>query len=165
MKNLLFSLLFCLPLAAQTGFKIQGNDIIWQGVFSTENGNILAILDREPNLKIGTFMDSMYKGEADEVQNTCDGGTGLMKNKIKFDFVILEDPAGYVVKVKNLRIIEKYGPMQSRTIAKPCERYFMADGKINTQPNASENMACLDRFFSGLFGIQPESVGTALTSN
>ena len=165
MKTLLLSLLFCLPALAQTGFKTEGNDIIWQGVFSTEDANILAVLDRDPNLKISNFMDSMYKGQADEVQNTCDGGTGLMKNKIKFDFVILQDPAGYVVKVRNLRIIEKFGPMQAKTIAKRCEKYFMDNGKINTQPTATQNMTCMDRFFTGLFGTQPQINEKAITSN
>jgi len=165
MKTLLLSLIFSLPALAQTGFKIEGNDIIWQGVFSTEDANILSVLDRDPNLKITNFMDSMYKGQADEVQNTCNGGTALMNNKIKFDFVILQDPAGYVVKVRNLRIIEKFGPMQATTIAKRCEKYFLANGKISTQPNASENMACMDRFFTGLFGTQPKVNEKAITSN
>ncbi|WP_154652567.1 hypothetical protein [Flavobacterium rivuli] len=165
MKTLLLSLLLCFPVMAQTGFKTEGNNIIWQGVFSTENANILAVLDRDPNLKISNFMDSMYKGQADDVQNTCNGGTGIMKNKIKFDFVILQDPAGYVVKVRNLRIIEKFGPMQAKTIAKRCEKYFMDNGQLNTQPNAAENMACMDSFFSNLFGIQPAVSNTSITSN
>jgi hypothetical protein len=165
MKTLLLSLLFCIPAIAQTGFKTEGNNIIWQGVFSTENADILAVLDRDPNLKIGSFMDSMYKGKADDVQNTCDGGTALMKNKIKFDFVILQDPAGYVVKVRNIRIIEKFGPLQAKTVATRCELYFMDNGKINTQPNAADNISCMDRFFTGLFGTQPEASGTAITSN
>lgn len=167
MKKLLLSLLFCLPVFAQTGFKTEGNDIIWQGVFSTETANIVAVLDKAPNLKVGTFIDNMYKGTGDGVQNTCNGGTGLMKNNLKFDFVILVDAAGYVVKVRNIKIIEKYGPMQAKTIANKCEKYFMTGNKISTQPNASENMACMDRFFTGLFSTtaQPQAEKPAVTSN
>jgi len=166
MKNLILSLLFCLPVFAQTGFKTEGKDIIWQGVFSTETANIVSVLDKEPNLKVGAFMDNMYKGMGDEVQNTCNGGTGLMKNNLKFDFVILVDPAGYVVKVRNIRILEKYGPMQAKTIANKAEKYFMAGTQLSTQPNASENMACMDRFFTGLFSTeQPKSEQPVITSN
>lgn len=166
MKTLLLSLLFCLPVLAQTGFKTEGNDVIWQGVYSTENANIVSVLDKEPNLKVGGFMDNMYKGMGEDVQNTCNGGTGLMKNKIKFDFVILVDPAGYVVKVRNIKILEKYGPMQAKTMANKAEKYFMAGNKLSTQPNASENMACMDSFFAGLFSAEkPQAEQPVITSN
>ena len=164
MKKLLL-LLFCLPALAQTGFKSDETGLVWQGVFSAENANIAAVLDKDPNLKVGGFLDNMYKGMGDEIQNTCEGGTGLMKNKIKFDFIILSDPNGYVVKVRNLKIIEKYGPMQARTMANPSEKYFMDGNTIKTDNTSQANMACLNNFFTALFSPQPEAKGTALMSN
>jgi hypothetical protein len=166
MKKLILSLLFCLPVFAQTGFKTEGNEVIWQGVFSTETANIVSVLDKEPNLKVGAFIDNMYKGAGEDVQNTCNGGTALMKNKIKFDFVILVDPAGYVVKVRNIKVLEKFGPMQARIMANKVEKYFMAGNKLSDQPNASQNMACMDRFFAGLFSTEtPQSDQPVITSN
>ena len=164
MKKLLL-LLVCLPALAQTSFKTEDKNIVWQGVFSADNANIAAVLDKDPNLKVGVFMDNMYKGAGAEIENTCDGGTALMKNKIKFEFVILTDPNGYVVKVKNLKIIEKFGPMQARTVASPAEKYFMASGALKTDTTAQTNMSCLNNFFTSLFSPLPESAGTALTSN
>ena len=165
MKKLLLSLLFCIPVFAQTGFKAEANEIIWEGVFNQENANVVTLLDRDPNLKVTTFIDNTYKGKADDVQNTCNGGTGLMKNKVKFEFVVIQDPEGYVVRVSKLKIIEKFGPLQSKTVANRCEKYFLIDNTLNPEPNATENMACLDRFFTGLFGTQPSAGETAITSN
>ncbi|MXN93099.1 hypothetical protein GR160_17875 [Flavobacterium sp. Sd200] len=166
MKSFILLFLFSLPLVAQTGWKAEGADIIWEGVFTTDKANIVSVLDKSPNLKVGSFIDNMYKGVGNEVQNTCNGGTALMKNNLKFEFIILVDPAGYVVKVRNIKIIEKYGPMQAKTIANRCEKYFMAGNKISTQPNATENMACMDRFFTGMFSVNPQPAqGTVITSN
>ena len=165
MKKLLL-LLMCLPAFAQTGFKAEGKDVVWEKAFSTDNANIVAILDRNPNLKVAGFMDNMYKGMAFEVQNTCDGGTGLMKNPVKFDFIVLTDPAGYVVKIRNLKILEKYGPMQSRTRANPSENYFMDGETLKTEGVAQQNMECLGNFLSALFAPPTEMESpTSLTSN
>lgn len=167
MKKLLL-LLFCLPALAQTGFKADGKDIIWQKSFSAESADIASILDRNPNLKVGGFMDNMYKGMAMDIKNTCTGGTGLMENHIKFDFVILTDPAGYVVKVRNLKILEKYGPLQSRIRANPAENYFMDGEALKTEGVAEQNMVCLDSFLASLFAPSTEIQApnpTAVTIN
>jgi len=164
-KLLLLLLLACLPAFAQTGFKVEDKALIWQGVFSASNADVSAIFDKDPNLKVSGFIDNMYKGMADDVQNTCDGGTVLMKNKMKFDFVILTDPNGYVVKVRNLKIIEKFGPMQTRTVAKIAESYFVDGGNLKADNTSQSNMACLNNFFAGLFTPGPEKIGTSLTSN
>ena len=164
MKKLLL-LLVCLPALAQNGFKSDDTGMVWQGVYSAENANIAAVLDKDPNLQVGGFFDNMYKGIGNQIQNTCEGGTGLMKNRIKFEFIVLTDPNGYVVKVRNIKILEKYGPMQTRTVANPAEKYFMEGKVIKTDATSQENMACLNNFLTGLFSPQPQSTGTALTSN
>jgi hypothetical protein len=165
MKKLLL-LLFCLPALAQSGFKADGKDIIWQKSFSAENANIVAMLDRTPNLKVAGFMDNLYRGKALEIKNTCEGGTGLMENPVKFEFTVLTDPAGYVVKVRNLKIIEKYGPMQAKTMANPAEKYFMDGETVKTDGIAQQNMECLDNFFTAMFAAPAEvAEPTALTSN
>jgi len=165
MKTILL-LLFCLPALAQTGFKADGNDIVWQKKFDSQNANIVAMLDRQPGLKVGGFMDNMYKGKGIEVQNTCDGGTGLMKNPLKFSFIILTDPYGYVVKIRDLKILEKYGPMQATTRANPAEKYFMDGDEVKNAGIAQQNMECLDAFLTDMFTPLPEAAeNNALTSN
>lgn len=164
MKKLLL-LLVCLPAFAQTGFKVEDKALVWQGVFSASNADISKIFDKDPNIQVSGFIDNMYKGMANEVQNTCDGGTALMKNKIKFDFVILTDPNGYVVKVRNLKIIEKFGPMQTRTVAKIGESYFVDNGALKTDNTSQANMACVNNFFAALFSPEAEKTGTSLTAN
>ena len=165
MKNLLLLLLFSLPLFAQNGFKADDGNIVWERSFNADSANIIAILDRNPNLKVGAFMDNLYKGVGLDIQNTCNGGTPLMKNNLKFEFVILLTPGSYVVKIRNIKILEKYGPMQAKTMANRCEKYFMAGTQVSTEPNASANMACLDRFLTSLFSPLPETSGKAITSN
>lgn len=165
MKKLLL-LLFCLPALAQTGFKADDGDIVWQKKFDAQDANIVAMLDRQPNLKVGGFMDNMYKGMGVEVQNTCDGGTGLMKNPLKFSFIILTDPYGYVVKIRGLKVLEKYGPMQATTRANPIEKYFMDGNDLKTAGIAQQNMECLDAFLTDIFTPLPEAPqNNALTSN
>lgn len=165
MKKLLL-LLFSLPALAQTGFKVEEKEIIWQKSFSAENINIAAVLDRNPDLKVGGFIDNMYKGMTMAIDNTCNGGTGLMKNQVKFDFIVLTDPAGYVVKIRNLKILEKYGPMQSRVRANPAENYFVDEGVLKTEGIAEQNMQCMDSFLSSLFSPPAEGISpTAMTSN
>jgi len=165
MKKLLLLLLLSFPVFAQNGFKADAGNVVWERSFNADNANIIAILDRNPDLKVGAFMDNLYKGFGVDVQNTCNGGTPLMKNNLKFEFVILLTPGSYVVKIRNIRILEKYGPMQAKTVANRCEKYFMAGTKLSTEPNASSNMACLDRFLTGLFSPLPETSGKAITSN
>lgn len=165
MKKLLL-LLFCLPALAQTGFKADGEDIVWQKKFDAQNANIVAILEKQEGLKVGGFMDNMYKGQGFDVQNTCDGGTGLMKNPLKFSFIILTDPFGYVVKLRNIKVIEKYGPMQARTMANPVEKYFLDGTDLKTEGIAQQNMECLDTFLTEMFSPAPDKPeNTALTSN
>ncbi len=93
-----------------------------------------------------------------------------MKNPVKFKFVIMTDPYGYVVKVTDLKILEKYGPLQSRTMANSAEKYFI-DGDSNelkTDGIWGENLNCLDQFLISVFAPQSGSQtsgSSALTSN
>ncbi|WP_297332969.1 hypothetical protein, partial [Flavobacterium sp.] len=115
---------------AQSNFKVENGQLVWEKTFSAVNPDIVAVLEREPNLKVSSFMDNVYKGSCNDWKGDCDSGSGLMKNNCKFDFLIIVNPDGYTVKVKNVKILEKYGPMQARTIANPCEKYFVEGNSI-----------------------------------
>lgn len=164
MKKIILSLLFSLPVFAQDGFKTEKQELVWEKTFEANNANVAAILDRHPELKISGFIDSAYKGTAAEITNTCQGGSGLMKNNVKFDFIVLVNPDYYVVRVRNLKVLEKYGPMQTRIVANRLEQYFTTNGKLRTDPKASANMQCLDSFLISLFDTVPAQ-GGAITSN
>ena len=71
MKKLLISLLFSIPALAQDGFRANGSSIVWEKSFPADNANIVALLDRQPNLKVASFMDNVYKGKGDQIKNTC----------------------------------------------------------------------------------------------
>lgn len=163
MKKLLFTLLLSTPVFAQDGFRANGPAIVWERSFPADDTNIVALLDKQPNLKVASFMDNMYKGKGIDIQNTCEDGSGLMKNNCKFDFVILVNPDSYVVKVTNLKIIEKFGPMQAKTVANPCEKYLMYNKALKTDDKSSADLNCLDSYLSGVFSVSGTS--TALTSN
>lgn len=167
MKKLLITLLFSIPVIslAQSGFHASSGNIVWERTFPADNANIVALLDKQPNLKVATFMDNVYKGSGDQIRNTCESGSGLMKNDCKFDFLIIVNPDSYVVKVTNLKILEKYGPMQARTVANPCEKYYMSDNTLRTDDRANNDLGCLDNYLSSVFSIGSVAGTGALTSN
>ncbi|PHK35429.1 hypothetical protein VF13_37545 [Nostoc linckia z16] len=164
MKKIILSLLFSIPVFAQDGFKVENNELVWEKTFEANNANIVSVLDRHPELAVSGFIDNAYKGAAKEIANTCQGGSALMKNNVKFDFIILVNPDYYVVRLKNLKVLEKYGPMQTRIIANRMDQYFTSNGVLRTDDKAFGDMQCMDSFLSGVFGII-SSQGGALTSN
>lgn len=146
------------------GFQAEGNNLVWEKHFTANNADIVALLEQEPNLNVNSFMDNVYKGTGDEIRNTCQGGSGLMKNNCKFDFLIIVEPDGYIVKVKNIKILEKYGPMQARTRANPCEKYYMDGNTIREGERSTGDLGCLDSYLTSVFSISP-TAGSALTLN
>ncbi|RZJ71656.1 MAG: hypothetical protein EOO45_11645 [Flavobacterium sp.] len=166
MKNLVLSLLFCVPVMAQmTSFKSEGETLVWERTFPADNANIVALLEGQPNLKVNSFMDNVYKGTGNEIKNTCDGGSGLTKNDCKFDFIILVNPDHYVVKVKNMKVLEKFGPMQTRTVANRFEKYYMDGSKVKADDRAAADLGCMENFLDSVFSTGITSSGGALTSN
>jgi len=166
MKKLILLLLCSLPALAQNGFKIEDNILIWERAYSADNVDIASVLDKNPNLKTGSFMDNFYKGMGVDIKNTCNSQNGLMKNNVKFQFVVMTSPTGYVVKVKDLKFLEKYGPMQARIRANAWEQYFVDGTNLKSDATSVENMGCMDNFLSSLFAPAPVTTETrAMTSN
>lgn len=166
MKKLLLTLLFTGAAFAQDGFKSNNGNLVWERTFPADNANIVALLEKEPNLKVGTFMDNVFKGRGNEIKNTCDGGSGLMKNNTKFDFLIIVNPDSYTVKVTNLKFLEKFGPMQTRVVANPSEKYYVYNGAVKNDDKTKGDFNCLDNYLSSVFSSEPvTTTGNALTSN
>lgn len=151
MKKILLSLLFTLPVLAQDGFDSQDGVLVWERSFPVKNVDVTDFLTEEPNLKVITFMDNVFNGAGDEIQVGCEAGSGLLKNNCKFDFTIEVLPDSYNVKITNLKIIEKYGPMQARVMANNCEKYFMEEGVIKGDNRVLTDMNCLDNMLVDIF--------------
>lgn len=164
MKKLLITLLFSVPVLAQDGFRANGQRIVWEKTFPAENANIVALLDKQPNLKVASFIDNIYKGKAEKITNTCESGSALMKNDCKFDFVIVVNLDSYVVKVTNFKILEKFGPMQAKTMANPCEKHYLYNGALKSDDKTQADLNCIDTYLTGVFSIG-SATGTAITSN
>jgi len=163
MKKLLFSLLFALPVMAQDGFKNEGGNLVWQHTYPA-TVNVQALLDSNPDLQVVTFINDVHKGAAEKINNTCEQGSATMRNDCKFDFEVRRYNNNYVVTVTNLRIIEVMGPMQARTLANRCEKYFVdASRKIKKDQRTQNDMSCVDSFLTGIFGGTIDN--TALTAN
>lgn len=164
MKKLIMLLLISTSAFSQGGFSTEGKSIVWERIFPADNANIVPILERYPNLEVTGFSENVFQGNTAEIKNTCQGGSGLMKNNCKFDFVIMVNPDHYVVRISNLKIIEKYGPMQARVMANSCEKYFLDESKLKSDSRTLTDMGCLDSFLTSVFSLSGTSSG-ALTSN
>lgn len=151
MKKILLSLLFTLPVLAQDGFDSKDGVLVWERSFPVKNADVTAFLNEEPGLKVITFMDNVFNGEGNEIQVGCEAGSGLLKNNCKFDFSIEILPDRYNVKITNLKIIEKYGPMQARIMANNCEKYFMDESTIKSDNRTLTDMNCLDNMLVDIF--------------
>jgi hypothetical protein len=159
MKKLLFILLFSAPVIAQDGFRNEHGNLTWERTFPASI-NMTAALESQPGILITTNLGNSYTGMGDGVQNTCDSGTALMKNKCKFEFSVRKENGNYIVTVTNLKIIEKFGPLQARIIASRAEKYFVnADLKIKKDVRTQNDMGCLDNFLTTVF-----SSGTIMAS-
>ena len=158
MKKLLLSLLFTLPALAQDGFRNERGNLVWQRLYPATT-NIDAALQHTQGIEIDMAGNNTYIGRGNEVTNTCQGGTPLMKNKCKFDFTVKLEEGNYVVTITNIRIIEKMGPMQARIFANRAEKYFVnADLKIRKDPRTQTDMACMDNFLSGIFNSETRAL-------
>lgn len=149
---------------AQSNFKVENGILVWEKTFSAVNPDVVAVLEKEPKLKVSSFMDNVYKGSCSDLKSDCDGGSGLMKNDCKFDFLIIVNPDGYTVKVKNIKILEKYGPMQARTIANPCEKYFVEGSAIRNSEKYNPDIYCLENYLASAFSNISNNEN-AITSN
>jgi hypothetical protein len=165
MKKIILSLLFSIPALAQSGFSANSGTIVWERSFPAENANIVALLDSQPKLRVGTFMDNVYKGTGDQIKNTCASGSALMKNECKFDFIIVVNPDSYTVRVTNLKILEKFGPMQARVMANPCEKHFIYKSALKSDEKSKTDLSCLDNYLSTVFSMNSLTSSGALTSN
>lgn len=166
MKKILITLLFSIPVFAQDGFKAEDNSIVWEKSFTAQNANIVPVLEREPGLEVGGFMDNVFKGYGNNISCNCNEGSGLMKNNLKFEYIIMVNPDYYVVKVKNIKIIEKYGPMQARVIANSFEKYFLDETALRTDAKSQTDINCLNKYLTGIFSLEPfVDKNRALTSN
>lgn len=165
MKKLLFTLLFSLPLLAQSSFRAENGSIVWEKSFPVANANIIGILQANQAFKVDVFIDNAFKGTAEDMKIEGDDANGLMRNNCKFDFFVAVEADRYVVKVKNFKFLEKMGPLQMRTVANSWEKYFMDERKIRPTPKTQGNLDYLDNFFTSVFSgaIVPSS--GALTSN
>lgn len=166
MKNLILTLLVSVSAFAQQGFRTEGQNLVWERTFSAHNADIVAFLNGQPDLKVTTFSENTFEGYSNQMQNRCNGGSALMKNDCKFDFTIMVQPDHYIVRITNLKILEKYGPMQARVVANACEKYFVDGKTVKTDARSQTDLRCLDTFLRSMFSAG--SVGTssgALTSN
>jgi hypothetical protein len=164
MRKVLLALLFSLPVFAQDGFRGEKGNLVWERVIPVENANIVAILDAHPNLKVASFMENVYKGSSEETKITSTSGSALIKNNCKYDFLIMVNPDSYVVKVTNIKFVEKYGPMQTRIIANRAEKYFMNDTALRADDKSKTDLTSMDTYFSGMFSAGPAVSNEALTA-
>jgi hypothetical protein len=163
-KIVILLLLISFTGIAQGNFKVENGMLVWEKTFSANDPDIVALLEKEPDLKVLSFMDNVYKGSCNDIKYDCEGGSGLMKNNCKFDFLIIVNQDGYTVKVKNIKILEKYGPMQARTIANPCEKYFVDENVIRKSEKYNADIYCFDSYLESAFSILPKSQNS-ITSN
>ena len=150
MKTLLITLLFALPLMAQSSFKSEKGNLVWEYIFPVENADVSSIMD-EKKVKITSFMDNMYTGNITDIESLAEGGSGLTKCNTKFDFVIMVNPDSYVVRVKNIKYYEKMGPMQTRTVINPVENYYVYNNNVKSDERTVNDLAALEGFFSSVF--------------
>ncbi len=151
MKKLLLSLLFAVPTFAQSGFQSVDGMLVWERSFPIKSVDVTAFLNQEPNLKVVTFAENVFNGVGNEIRVGCEAGSGLLKNNCKFDFIIEVHPDKYNVKVTNLKIIEKYGPMQARIMANNSEKYFVDNSNIKNDNRTLTDINCLDNMLVDIF--------------
>ncbi|MGQ2985086.1 hypothetical protein [Flavobacterium sp.] len=165
MKKLILTLLFSLPLMAQHSFRAENGDIIWEKSFPVNNVDLVAMVESHPEFTVDAYIDNLLQGTAKDMAISGEGGSGLMKNNCKFDYVIVLEDGQYVVKVKDFKFLEKMGPMQMRTVANSCEKYFMDNKKIRPTPITQGNLEYLDNFLTGIFSGTAIASSGELTSN
>ncbi|OYQ36318.1 hypothetical protein CHU92_09870 [Flavobacterium cyanobacteriorum] len=153
MKKILIMLLSAITALAQNDFKVAGQEISWEKSFPADDTNIVALLEKQPGLKVVSFTDNVYKGHGSLTKNNCESGSGLMRNNCNFNFLIMVNPDSYVVKVTNLQVLEKFGPMKAKTVASPCEKYFLGKEGLKKDEKTIADLNCLDNYLTDIFAI------------
>ncbi len=165
MKKLLLLLLITVPAMAQDGFKTENGCIVWQHFFNMPNTDIKALIAANEKLSLTSDAESMYTGTGIEVKNTCAAGSVLMKCDTNFSFTIMAVADGYLVKVTDFMFLEKYGPMQMRTVPNSLAKYYLERGKIRNTPKTQTDLACVDSFLTGVFSPGAGIPSSTLTAN
>ncbi|MES2484742.1 MAG: hypothetical protein V4581_02185 [Bacteroidota bacterium] len=166
MKKILLLLLFTAPIMAQNGFKMEDGSIVWERFYNAPNTDIKSLIATNEKLSLISDAEDTYIGVGEGVHNTCASGSVLMKCDTNFSFIIMKVADGYLVKVKDFRFLEKYGPMQLRIIPTSLEKYYLEYGKIRTTPKTQTDLACVENFLAGVFsGKTVPAESPALTSN
>ncbi len=166
MKKILLLLMFTAPLMAQHNFKVENGCIVWERFFNNPNTDIKALIAANSDLALTSGKDNTYTGYGEQVPNTCSGGSVLMKCNTDFNFTIMAVADGYMVKVKEFMFLEKYGPMQMRTVPNSLAKYYLERGKIRGSEKTQTDLACIDSFLTGVFsGGAGGAEAPALTSN
>ncbi|KOS06235.1 hypothetical protein AM493_09480 [Flavobacterium akiainvivens] len=163
MKKLLLLLLVTAPVMAQHGFKMENGNVVWERFYSIPQNDIKAMVSANEQLSLSSAEEATYTGRGAEVQNTCSSGSTLMKCPVDFTFTIMTVADGYFVRVENFMFLEKYGPMQMRTVPTGLGKHYVERGKIRTTDKANTELACVDSFLSGVFS--GGGANTALTAN
>jgi hypothetical protein len=166
MKKILLLLLLTVPAMAQHNFKTEKGCIVWERFYSSSNADIKALVASNDKLTLTSADTNVFLGVGESVPNTCGTGSALMKCDTNFNFTIMAVTDGYMVKVTNFFFLEKYGPMQMRTVPNSLAKYYLEYGKIRSSEKTQTDLACVDSFLTSVFSngvLQPE--GTALTSN
>lgn len=151
MKKIFLLLLIAAPAMAQQNFKVEKGCIVWEHFFSSSNTDIKALVAANEKLSLTSSDTNVFIGVGESVPNTCGSGSALMKCDTNFSFTIMAVTDGYMVKVTNFFFLEKYGPMQMRTVPNSLAKYYLEYGKIRNSEKTQNDLACVDRFLTGVF--------------
>lgn len=152
MKAFILALILAFSFPENSNFSANGDFIVWEKTFTAQNLDITSIAGKV-GLKVTSNENGVYKGKAKQIKNNCDNVSALTKNDIVFDFEIITEGDTYTVTVSNLGIVEKFGPMQARSIVNKAEKHFMHNGTIKANEQTQNDMACIDHTLNTIFSV------------
>jgi hypothetical protein len=158
MKTIILFLLFAVPVLAQNGFRTEKGKIIWEHTYD-ENANIETLIKGQEKLSLLLVEGNVYDGIADAIKSTVDANSVRLASDANFSFTITKIDGGYKVRVYNYVFLEKYGPMQMRTVPNAIEKYYLEYGKIRNSDKTKTDLGYLDGFLTGAFLPQVVQAG------
>jgi hypothetical protein len=164
MKKILLLLLISVPALAQDGFKTVDGKVVWERIFSSST-DVNALIAANEKLEILASQDNIYKGVGEGVKQTSPSGSLRMNCETSFEFTITVAPEGYLVRVTDFMFLEKYGPMQMRTVPNSLEKYYTEYGKIRDSAKTQTDLGFVDTFLTGVFSNQPVQEPESITYN
>lgn len=148
MNKIVVTFLLLITISAYgqaTGFSLLNERLVWENVYMSKEPNI-ALITRNPRLKITSVEGNLYKGTGTGLSRVCPGTSKVLAGGYNFNFEIELSEGKYRVTL----FLISFNNGKKKLLA---ENHFVEKGKIKQTREAQADLSCMEDYFSRVFEL------------